>query len=132
MLSHVYLGINDFEPAFAFYSAVMAELGARPRFNDPVKQWAGWMPAEAARPLLVISKPFDGQPAQCGNGQMTALMAASRAAVDRAYAAALAHGGRCEGVPGPRPHYHQHYYGAYFRDPDGNKLGVACHEPQSD
>ena len=42
-------------------------------------------------------------------------------------AAALAHGGTCEGSPGLRPEYHAHYYGAYFRDPDGNKLCVACH-----
>ena len=130
MLSHVYLGINDFEPAFAFYGAVMEELGARLRFSDPVKPWAAWMPAEGARPLLVISKPHDGQPAQCGNGQMTALMAASREAVDRAHAAALAHGGRCEGPPGLRPQYHANYYGAYFRDPEGNKLGVVCHDAE--
>jgi lactoylglutathione lyase len=45
------------------------------------------------------------------------------------HAVALTHGGRCEGPPGPRPEYHEHYYGAYFRDPDGNKLCVACHEP---
>ncbi len=37
-------------------------------------------------------------------------------------------GGRCEGQPGLRPEYHTHYYGAYFRDPDGNKFCVVCHE----
>lgn len=41
------------------------------------------------------------------------------------HAPALAGGGRCEGLPGLRPEYHPHYYGAYFRDPDGNKLCVA-------
>jgi hypothetical protein len=40
------------------------------------------------------------------------------------------HGGSCEGPPGLRPQYHAHYYGAYFRDPDGNKLCVCCHEPE--
>lgn len=39
------------------------------------------------------------------------------------------HGGSSEGAPGLRPDYHEHYYGAYFRDPDGNKLCVACHLP---
>ena len=130
MLSHVYVGINNFEPAFAFYTALMAELDTRPRFSDAAKQWAGWQPAAARRPLFVIGKPYDGQPASCGNGQMVALMAPSREAVDRAYAAALAHGGSCEGAPGLRPHYHEHYYGAYFRDPEGNKLCVVCHDPQ--
>jgi catechol 2,3-dioxygenase-like lactoylglutathione lyase family enzyme len=130
MLSHVYIGINDFEPAYAFYSALMAELGTRPRFKDASKPWAAWMPAETARPLFVIGKPYDGQPAGCGNGQMFALMAPSRAAVDRAHAAALAHGGQCEGAPGLRPHYHANYYGAYFRDPEGNKLCVVCHDAE--
>jgi lactoylglutathione lyase len=128
MLSHVFVGINNFEPALAFYGALMSELGNRLRFSQPEKSWAGWQPADAARPLFVISAPQDGQPAACGNGQMTALMASSRAAVDRAYAAALAHGGSCEGAPGLRPQYHADYYGAYFRDPEGNKLCVVCHD----
>jgi lactoylglutathione lyase len=38
---------------------------------------------------------------------------------------------RPEGAPGLRPEYHAHYYGAYFRDPDGNKLCVACHQPET-
>jgi catechol 2,3-dioxygenase-like lactoylglutathione lyase family enzyme len=87
------------------------------------------MPADAPRPLLLIGAPHDGAPATVGNGAMTALLARERACVDAAHAAALAHGGRCEGPPGLRPEYHAHYYGAYFRDPDGNKLCVCCHEP---
>ncbi|WP_432379224.1 VOC family protein [Duganella sp. P38] len=132
MLSHIYIGSNDFEPALAFYSAVLAAVGARQRFIDAGKPWAAWQPAEGARPLFVIGKPYDGQPASCGNGQMVALMAPSRAAVDRAHAAALAHGGSCEGAPGLRPQYHANYYGAYFRDPEGNKLGVVCHDAAGD
>jgi catechol 2,3-dioxygenase-like lactoylglutathione lyase family enzyme len=128
MLSHVYVGINNFEPALAFYSALMAELETRLRFSDAAKPWAAWQPAEGARPLFVIGKPYDGAPAGCGNGQMIGLLAPSRAAVDRAHAAALAHGGSCEGAPGLRPHYHANYYGAYFRAPEGNKLSVVCHD----
>jgi catechol 2,3-dioxygenase-like lactoylglutathione lyase family enzyme len=60
---------------------------------------------------------------------MVAFLAESRAVVERAYAVALANGGISEGAPGLRPEYHEHYYGAYFRDPDGNKLCVACHSP---
>ena len=58
----------------------------------------------------------------------SALLASSREQVDQAHAAALAHGGTCDGPPGLRPHYHPNYYGAYFRDPDGNKLCVCCHD----
>ena len=57
----------------------------------------------------------------------TALLAADRATVDAVHALALQHGGRCEGPPGLRPEYHASYYGAYFRDPEGNKLCVCCH-----
>jgi len=130
MLSHVYVGINHFEPAFAFYSAVMTDLGTRLRFSDAAKPWAAWQPAEGARPLFIIGTPYDGQAAACGNGQMVALMAPTRDAVDRAHASALAHGGLCEGPPALRPHYHANYYGAYFRDPDGNKLCVVCHDAE--
>lgn len=84
-----------------------------------------------ARPLFLIGVPFDGAPHAAGNGQMTAFLAPSRAAVDQAYALALAHGGAPEGEPGLRPEYHAHYYGAYVRDPDGNKLCVVCHAAQS-
>jgi len=129
MFSHIYIGINDFGQAFAFYAAVLAPLPTRLRFKDEARPWAAWQPAEGGRPLFIIGHPYDGQPALAGNGQMTALMAPSRAAVDAAHAAALAHGGSCEGAPGLRPHYHANYYGAYFRDPEGNKLCVVHHEP---
>jgi lactoylglutathione lyase len=58
---------------------------------------------------------------------MVAFLAKSRAIVEHAYAVALANGGTSEGAPGLRPEYHAHYYGAYFRDTEGNKLCVACH-----
>lgn len=130
MLSHVYLGTNDFAPAFRFYSALFAELGQKLRVHDPDKPWAIWQPQSGGRPLFIVGAPFDGSPASAGNGQMVALLAPSRASVDRCHAAALAHGGSCDGPPGLRPHYHPNYYGAYFRDPDGNKLCVCCHEAE--
>lgn len=129
MLSHVFVGISDFERAFSFYSVLMDTLELRLKFRDNDTCWAGWMAAGAPRPLFVIGRPYDGRPAAVGNGQMLALLAKDRATVDRAHAAALAHGGACEGPPGLRPQYHPDYYGAYFRDPDGNKLCVCCHKP---
>lgn len=131
MLSHVFIGIGDFERACSFYDSLMGTLDLRLKFRDAQACWSGWMAADAPRPLFVIGKPYDGQPASAGNGQMIALLAADRVTVDRAHAAALAHGGVCEGPPGLRPQYHANYYGAYFRDPDGNKLCVCCHEPQT-
>jgi catechol 2,3-dioxygenase-like lactoylglutathione lyase family enzyme len=129
MLSQVFVGVNDFHRAFDFYSALMAQLALPLKFCDPGRPWAGWMPADPAqpRPLFLVGAAFDGQPSACGNGQMLALQAGSRDMVRRAHAVALAHGGSCDGAPGLRPDYHADYYGAYFRDPEGNKLCVCCH-----
>ncbi|MDM0054519.1 VOC family protein [Variovorax fucosicus] len=129
MFSHVFVSVSDFERALVFHSAVMASLGVELRFCERDKPWAGWHSADRSRPFFVICKPWNGQPHDPGNGQMVAFAAASRAAVHAAHQAALEHGGSCEGAPGPRPQYHAHYYGAYFRDPDGNKFCVACHAP---
>ena len=127
MLSHICLGTNDFPRAYAFYTVLLGELDLIEKFHDPARPWAGWMAKTAPRPLFVLGAPHDGLPATPGNGQMTALLAASRAQVDRCHERALALGAACEGPPGLRPHYHAHYYGAYFRDLDGNKLCVCCH-----
>jgi predicted lactoylglutathione lyase len=86
------------------------------------------MASGKARPLFIIGAPYDGNSASVGNGQMIALLAPTRAAVDGAYALALENGGSCEGAPGLRLEYHPDYYGAYFRDTDGNKLCVCCHD----
>jgi catechol 2,3-dioxygenase-like lactoylglutathione lyase family enzyme len=131
MYSHIFIGVTDFARAHHFYAAVMDALGLEQRFIDASKPWAGWHCEGKSRPFLVIGHPFNGQAHSHGNGQMIALAADDWGAVQRAHAAALASGGSCEGAPGLRPHYHTNYYGAYFRDPDANKLGVACHVPTS-
>jgi catechol 2,3-dioxygenase-like lactoylglutathione lyase family enzyme len=130
MFSHIHVGTNDFERALAFYRPLMDALGIRARFCEADKPWAGWQSNPDPRPLFLIGKPYDGRPHLPGNGQMVAFLAPMREAVDRAHAVALAHGGSDEGAPGLRPEYHAHYYGAYVRDPDGNKLCFACHAPQ--
>jgi len=130
LISHIHLGVGDFERAFAFYSDLMDALGHVLRFRDDAKPWAGWQSPGMARPLFLIGHPFDGAPAVAGNGAMVALLATSRAQVDRSYARAMAAGAHCEGAPGLRPHYHPDYYGAYFRDPDGNKICVCCHQAE--
>jgi len=130
VFSHVYLGVGDFDRALAFYDPLMAVLGIEARFCDRSRPWKGWQSSPEPRPLFLVGRPHDGEPHARGNGQMVAFLARSRSVVDLAYAAALANGGVSEGAPGLRPEYHDHYYGAYFRDPDGNKLCVACHSPE--
>ena len=126
MISHIHLGTRDLGRSVAFYESVLGLLGWRLKFREDPQGWAGWQ-GEAARPLFLVGRPFDGGAPGVGNGQMVALLAPSRTAVDAAYRAALAAGGSDEGAPGLRPQYHAAYYGAYFRDPDGNKIGVVCH-----
>ena len=118
MIGYVMLGSNDFERAKAFYDAVMPLVGAKRTFGDERSQGYGG-PGEG--PMLAVCRPFDGQPATHGNGTMIALVVGSRAIVDQAHAGALAAGGTDEGEPGVRG---GDWYGAYFRDPDGNKLCV--------
>ncbi|MFM5925030.1 MAG: VOC family protein [Novosphingobium sp.] len=123
MFSHVTLGTNDWAAARPFWIAVMEALGHPVLFEFD----GGMAFGDAAGPKTFIGAPFDGQAARAGNGVHIAYIAASRRQVDAFHAAALANGGSDEGAPGLRPHYHPHYYGAYVRDPDGNKLQAVCH-----
>jgi catechol 2,3-dioxygenase-like lactoylglutathione lyase family enzyme len=130
VFSHVTLGCCDFEAALAFWRPVMERLGARLRFVERDRPWAGWQPEAGGRPLFIITAPQDGAPARPGNGTMVAFETADRATVDAVHALALSLGGRCEGPPGLRPAYHADYYGAYFRDLSGNKVALACHRAE--
>jgi lactoylglutathione lyase len=125
------MGVTDFERAYRFYAAVLPSLGLELKFNDAGRPWAGWMKPGQPRPLFLVGVPSEGEHAP-GNGQMTALLAPSRAAVDLAWQLALSYGGSDAGAPGLRPRYHANYYGAYFRDPDGNKLCVVCHDEEAE
>ena len=128
MISHVFIGITEHARAHDFYSAIMDELGYVLKFCYPEKSWSGWVEKGTLRPIVGIGKPYDGEPMSVGNGQMLALLAKTRKIVDATYAKAIVLGATCEGAPGLRPHYHPNYYGAYFRDLDGNKICICCHE----
>ncbi len=130
MLSHIMVGVSDFSRAMAFYKPVLGALGIQFRFLDDERPWAGWQSTPDPRPLFLVGRPFNQQAHHSGNGQMFAFLASSRQQVDQVHALALACGGTCEGKPGLRPEYHANYYGAYFRDPDGNKLCVAYHHAE--
>jgi predicted lactoylglutathione lyase len=118
MIGYVTLGSNDKDKAAAFYDALLGEMGAKRLFNnDRLIFWG----SEMGAPMLGVGTPFDGAPATAGNGTMIALPAGSRENVDKVYAKAMALGAQDEGGPGERM---PTFYGAYFRDLDGNKLVV--------
>ncbi|MEL7545680.1 MAG: VOC family protein [Pseudomonadota bacterium] len=119
MLAYVTLGTNDRDRALAFYDALMPELGAKRLFDNDRLYFYGSGPGS---PMIAIGGPYDEQAATCGNGVMPCLAAADKETVERAYQKALELGAADEGAPGARV---PGFYGAYFRDPDGNKLCVA-------
>jgi catechol 2,3-dioxygenase-like lactoylglutathione lyase family enzyme len=127
MFSHITVGTADLERASAFYDAVLIPLGLRRRVVTPDGGPAAacWITPDQTLPRFYVYMPFDRKPATVGNGSMIAFTAPSAAAVDAAYTGGLAHRGTDDGPPGPRPHYGNGYYGAYLRDPDGNKVHIA-------
>jgi catechol 2,3-dioxygenase-like lactoylglutathione lyase family enzyme len=127
MLLYVTIGTNDLGRAQLFYDAALAPLGLKRRKQDDVE--IGYGAENDSRCRLWVVTPYDQNAATIGNGSMVALEAESRAVVDAFYEAALAHGGTDEGGPGLRP-FHAHFYAAYVRDPDGNKLSAVCERPE--
>lgn len=128
MLLYITIGSNDLPRAGRFYDAALLPLGFVRRKEDDVE--IGYAAQDDSRCRLWVVTPHDRQPATRGNGSMVALQAESRAAVDEFYRAALAAGGTDEGGPGLRP-FHAHFYAAYVRDPDGNKLSAVCEKPEA-
>jgi catechol 2,3-dioxygenase-like lactoylglutathione lyase family enzyme len=129
MFSHVTVGTNDIARAIAFYDRVLRPLGIRRMEFDEAHGFAGYFRAPDTTPNFWVLRPINHQPASIGNGVTVAFEAGDRATVDRVHAEILAAGGTDEGAPGLRRHYHPNYYGAYARDPDGNKICCVCHLP---
>ena len=126
MFSHICVGCSDLARSAAFYDALLAPLGLARRavMPDGGPVAACWTAPGRALPRFYVYRPFDGRPVSVGNGSMVAFAAASPDAVTAAYSAGLKAGGSDEGAPGPRTRYGAGYYGAYLRDPDGNKLHI--------
>jgi catechol 2,3-dioxygenase-like lactoylglutathione lyase family enzyme len=124
MIGYVSLGTNDLDRALAFYDRVLAPIGGKRIQQMPDAR--GWTLYGAGRgkPMLAITRPIDGAAASAGNGTMVALYAPAREQVDSVHAEALALGAANEGEPGSRGPKSMNFYGAYFRDFDGNKLCV--------
>ena len=127
MIDHTGIAVKDFEASKTFYDAALAPLGASlvmmvpEEYTDGVKVGGyGY-----GRPQFWLHEADEPGP-----GRHYAFTADTRAEVDAFYAAAMEAGGRDNGKPGIRAHYHPNYYGAFVFDPDGNNIEAVCHQPE--
>lgn len=128
MLDHIGLKVTDVERARSFYDRALKPLGVSVVMEVSAEQ-TGSTPylgyGEGMKPYFWI-----GQEGRATEKLHVAFVAASRAKVDEFYRAAMAAGGRDNGPPGLRPHYHPGYYGAFVLDPDGHNIEAVCHTPE--
>ena len=126
MIDHTGVSVSDFARSKAFYIAALSPIGYRLLMEVPAELTGG----HGGAGFGVPPKPDFW----VGNGGPNtppihvAFRVSSRAQVDAFYAAAIAAGGKDNGKPGLRPHYHPDYYGAFVRDPDGHNIEAVCHE----
>jgi catechol 2,3-dioxygenase-like lactoylglutathione lyase family enzyme len=124
MFTHLMVGSSDVTRSKAFYDATLGALGI------PAGQGAGSRVFySTGGPAFGFGLPADGEAACHANGGTIGFAAMDKEAVDAWHAAGLAQGGADEGAPGPRPNAPGKAYGAYLRDPDGNKLCAFCQLP---
>jgi len=127
MIDHTGLVASDFAKSKAFYEQALGAIGYKLLMELPVAvtghtDVAGF--GEPPKPDFWVSRGKPNRPPL-----HVAFRVANRALVDAFYATALAAGGRDNGAPGLRPHYHPDYYGAFVLDPDGHNIEAVCHEP---
>jgi catechol 2,3-dioxygenase-like lactoylglutathione lyase family enzyme len=126
MLDHIGIGVSDFARARAFYDKALAPLGIALVMEVTTEQ-TGDQPAcgfgSEGKPYFWFGGASDIARSHI------AFAAKDRASVDAFYKAALAAGGKDNGGPGLRPHYHENYYGAFVLDPDGHNIEAVCHLP---
>lgn len=121
MIDHVTANVTDIDAAKAFYRQALPPLGYTLQMEFPGA--AGFGSPEGIPDFWIGSSPDRG-------ATHVAFSAKDRATVDAFYEAAMAAGGKDNGAPGLRPHYHETYYAAYVHDSDGNNLEAVCHQPE--
>jgi len=129
MIDHVGFAVADAGRARAFYEKALAPIGITLIATVTPDQTESHGTAHGfgsnAKPFFWV-----GDNERVGEGTHVAFAVDTRALVDDFHAAAVAAGGRDNGPPGLRPHYHPNYYGAFVLDPDGNNIEAVSHRPE--
>lgn len=128
MIGYVSVGADDIPLAERFYSAFLPALGYNLDVSPAGLSYSIPITIDQAHepPDFYVKPPYNGQAASAGNGTMVAFQVPNQAKVRELHAAALAAGGRNEGLPGFRADYSAHFYVGYLRDPQGNKIALFC------
>jgi catechol 2,3-dioxygenase-like lactoylglutathione lyase family enzyme len=129
MIDHTGLSMSDPVGSRRFYEAALAPLGYKVLMEVPVEHTGGIVVLGMGVPPKPDFWLYQGPPQQ--PHVHIAFRADNRAIVDAFHKAAVVAGGKDNGAPGLRPHYHQHYYGAFVLDPDGHNIEACCHLPPS-
>jgi predicted lactoylglutathione lyase len=116
MIGYVTIGTHDYEKSKAYWTELLSDIGASILMDTDRICFIG---TGMDKPMLSICIPYNEEDANPGNGNMLAIDPGSRDMCDKLHAKALQLGGSNEGDPGER--IEGMFYGAYFRDPDGNK-----------
>jgi catechol 2,3-dioxygenase-like lactoylglutathione lyase family enzyme len=133
MIDHTGVVVSDFARSKEFYLSALAPIGLQLLMEFPASVTGSTDVAGFGSPESLaqgVSPEFwlaRGTPGSCPTH--VAFRVAGRTLVDGFHKAALAAGGRDNGAPGPRPHYHPNYYGAFVLDPDGHNIEAVCHAP---
>ena len=127
MIDHIGFPVSDYVRAKAFYTQALAPLG----YSLIIEVMQDDRPGEPAAGFGANGKPdfWIGGEGALNKPVHIAILAKDRATVDAFHKAALAAGGRDNGAPGIRAHYHPNYYGAFVLDPDGHNIEAVCHAP---
>ena len=127
MIDHMGFAVVDLDRAKNFYVKALKPLGLSVVMEVTPQETGGY----AGAGFGAEGKPFFwiGAGSTPKGGVHVAFTARTRDEVDAFYRAAIAAGGKDNGAPGPRPHYHAHYYGAFVFDPEGNNIEAVCHRP---
>lgn len=127
MIDHTGLDVSDAAVSRPFYEAALAPLGYQVLMVVPVEHTGGAVVFGMGVPPKPDFWIHQGTPQK--PHLHVAFQADNRAVVDAFYKAAIAAGGKDNGAPGLRPHYHAGYYGAFVLDPDGHNIEACCHTP---